>query len=603
MIDLVKIFRLVRPYGGWVVFNIFCNIMVALFTVVSIPALIPFLRLLFGLEAEVRRVETFSAADGLDYLVYQLSVLLETYGRDKVMLWMCLLLLVVFLMKNTFRYLSMFALAPMRNGVAHDLRSGMFAKLMGLQTAFFSEEKKGNLLARFSTDTTEVEWSILHVLEIFFRAPFILLGSLSYMLYVSPKLTLYVLILVLFVTLLISRISKALKERARLAQKESGQMLSLVEEGISGQKVFKAFRAENFVLMHFNRVSLRLRDMMNQILWRRDLASPLSEFFGVTVLIILLWLGARMVYHEGVDPAFFLTFLFAFYNVIDPAKQLANGIFSVRKGLASLHRIQEILESEIQVFDVPDARTITGFEREITFENVSFNYPGSDKPVLQHLSFSIKKGQKVALVGPSGAGKSTLLDLLPRFRDVTEGRILIDGQDIRSITLESLRSLFGLVTQDPFLFNDTIHKNIAFGLESTSEDEVRAAAQKAFAEEFIIQTENGYDTLVGDGGVKLSGGQKQRITIARAILRDPSIFLLDEATSALDTASEKKVQLALDSAMSNRTSVIIAHRLSTIQNADVILVLQEGKLVESGNHATLMAKGGAYADYIHMQTI
>lgn len=603
MIDLVKIFRLVRPYGGWVVFNIFCNIMVALFTVVSIPALIPFLRLLFGLEAEVRRVETFSAADGLDYLVYQLSVLLEIYGRDKVMLWMCLLLLVVFLMKNTFRYLSMFALAPMRNGVAHDLRSGMFAKLMGLQTAFFSEEKKGNLLARFSTDTTEVEWSILHVLEIFFRAPFILLGSLSYMLYVSPKLTLYVLILVLFVTLLISRISKALKERARLAQKESGQMLSLVEEGISGQKVFKAFRAENYVLMHFNRVSLRLRDMMNQILWRRDLASPLSEFFGVTVLIILLWLGARMVYHEGVDPAFFLTFLFAFYNVIDPAKQLANGIFSVRKGLASLHRIQEILESEIQVFDVPDARTITGFEREITFENVSFNYPGSDKPVLQHLSFSIKKGQKVALVGPSGAGKSTLLDLLPRFRDVTEGRILIDGQDIRSITLESLRSLFGLVTQDPFLFNDTIHKNIAFGLESTSEDEVRAAAQKAFAEEFIIQTENGYDTLVGDGGVKLSGGQKQRITIARAILRDPSIFLLDEATSALDTASEKKVQLALDSAMSNRTSVIIAHRLSTIQNADVILVLQEGKLVESGNHATLMAKGGAYADYIHMQTI
>jgi ABC-type multidrug transport system fused ATPase/permease subunit len=603
MIDLVKIFRLVRPYGGWVVFNIFCNIMVALFTVVSIPALIPFLRLLFGLEAEVRRVDTFSAADGLDYLVYQLSVLLEIYGRDKVMLWMCLLLLVVFLMKNTFRYLSMFALAPMRNGVAHDLRSGMFAKLMGLQTAFFSEEKKGNLLARFSTDTTEVEWSILHVLEIFFRAPFILLGSLSYMLYVSPKLTLYVLILVLFVTLLISRISKALKERARLAQKESGQMLSLVEEGISGQKVFKAFRAENFVLMHFNRVSLRLRDMMNQILWRRDLASPLSEFFGVTVLIILLWLGARMVYHEGVDPAFFLTFLFAFYNVIDPAKQLANGIFSVRKGLASLHRIQEILESEIQVFDVPDARTITGFEREITFENVSFNYPGSDKPVLQHLSFSIKKGQKIALVGPSGAGKSTLLDLLPRFRDVTEGRILIDGQDIRSITLESLRSLFGLVTQDPFLFNDTIHKNIAFGLESTSEDEVRAAAQKAFAEEFIIQTENGYDTLVGDGGVKLSGGQKQRITIARAILRDPAIFLLDEATSALDTASEKKVQLALDSAMSNRTSVIIAHRLSTIQNADVILVLQEGKLVESGNHATLMAKGGAYADYIHMQTI
>jgi subfamily B ATP-binding cassette protein MsbA len=343
--------------------------------------------------------------------------------------------------------------------------------------------------------------------------------------------------------------------------------------------------------------------MMNQILWRRDLASPLSEFFGVTVLIILLWLGARMVYHEGVDPAFFLTFLFAFYNVIDPAKQLANGIFSVRKGLASLHRIQEILETEVQVYDSPDAIEMDGFDQEILFENVSFSYPGSEKPVLQHLNFSVKKGQKVALVGPSGAGKSTLLDLLPRFRDVTEGRILIDGQDIRSIKLESLRSLFGLVTQDPFLFNDTIHKNITFGLESKLDDAVKTAAQQAFAEEFIAQTENGYHTIVGDGGVKLSGGQKQRITIARAILRDSAIFLLDEATSALDTASEKKVQMALDSAMSNRTSVIIAHRLSTIQNADVILVLQEGKLVESGNHSSLMAKGGAYADYIHMQTI
>lgn len=603
MKDVLKIFRLVRPYSGWVGFNIFCNIMVALFTVVSIPALIPFLRLLFGLEADIRKVDTFTASDALDYLMYQLSLLLEVHGRDKVMFWMCLLLLVVFLLKNIFRYLSMFALAPMRNGVAHDLRTGMFNKLMALHTAYFSEEKKGNLLSRFSTDTTEVEWSILHVLEIFFRAPFILMGSLGYMLYVSPKLTLYVLILVLCVTVLISRISRALKERAKAAQKESGQMLSLVEEGITGQKVFKAFKAESFVQGHFFRISARLRDMMNQILWRRDLASPMSEFFGVTVLVILLWLGARMVYHEGVDPAFFLTFLFAFYNVIDPSKQLANGIFSVRKGLASLHRIQEILEADIQVEDRPEAMEIDGFAHEITFEKVSFSYPGTDKKVLDNVSFTIKKGQKVALVGPSGAGKSTLLDLLPRFRDVTDGCIRIDGKDVRHIRLESLRSLFGLVTQDPFLFNDTIYKNIVFGAQDVPESEVKMAASQAFADEFIEQTDAGYETLVGDGGVKLSGGQKQRITIARAILRNPPVFLLDEATSALDTASEKKVQMALDSAMANRTSVIIAHRLSTIQNADLILVLQDGRLIESGNHTTLMDLGGAYSEYIKMQAL
>jgi ABC-type multidrug transport system fused ATPase/permease subunit len=603
MRDLLKIIRLILPYKKWIVLNIVSNILVALFTVFSIPALIPFLRLLFGLQAEVKQVEQFTMSNGLDYLMYKLSILLEAYGRDRVMLWMCLLLLVVFLFKNLFRYLSLAALAPMRNGVVRDLRVRLFKKLISLHSGYFSDEKKGNLMARFSSDTSEVEWSVLNVLEIFFRSPFILFGSLMYMIYVSPRLTIYVLILVVLVTFVISRISKLLKQKAADAQKGTGQMLAMVEEGISGQKVFKAYGAEQFINGAFERTNQGLYHLMNQILWRRDLASPLSEFFGVGVLVFLLWIGSRMVHHEGVDPAYFLTFLFAFYNVIDPAKQLANGIFNVRKGLAALERIEEVLETENQVKETDYPVVFEGFKREITFQNIYFTYPGSEAPVLKNINFTIKKGQKVAIVGPSGSGKSTLLDLLPRFREPSSGTIYIDGVDIRTLTLQRLRNQFGLVTQDPFLFNDTIQANISFGASGISEDAVLSAAEKANASEFILAADLGMDTIVGDGGMKLSGGQKQRISIARAILKNPPVFLLDEATSALDTASEKKVQEALDSALLNRTSLIIAHRLSTIQNADVILVLQDGEIVETGTHDSLMAARGVYCGYIEMQML
>jgi subfamily B ATP-binding cassette protein MsbA len=599
----MRIYRLIKPYKGWVALNVFSNIMVALFTVISIPALIPFLRLLFGMEEEVQVVTEFQFAHALDYLIYQLWLLIETYGRDQVMIWLCILLTVVFLMKNIFRYISQVALAPMRNAVVRDLRVKLFEKLIHLHTAYFSDEKKGNLIARFSTDTAEVEGSILNILEIFFRAPFILAGSLAYMLYVSPQLTLYVLLLVIIVTFIISRISIALKSQAAAAQAQAGWLLSLVEEGIGGQKVYKAYTAEKVVIRQFTAVSNRLRQMMNKILWRRDLASPLSEFFGVSVLVFLLWLGSRMVYYEGVDPAYFLTFLFAFYNVIDPAKQFANGVFNVRKGIAALDRIEDVLNTENQIKESPDAIEYKEFSTSIEFEQVHFAYPESDRPVLTNLSFSIPKGKKVALVGPSGSGKSTMLDLVQRFRDVQSGRITIDGIDIRTIKLQSLRQLFGLVTQDPFLFNDTIYNNIVFGNENVTKEAVIEAAKKAHAHDFIMETDLGYDSIVGDSGVKLSGGQKQRITIARAIIKDPPIFLLDEATSALDSASEKLVQKALDTAMKNRTSVIIAHRLSTIQNADLILVLKDGRIIESGTHTELMSQNSTYKEYIELQLI
>ncbi len=577
--------------------------MVACFTIISIPALIPFLRLLFGLESTDQTAPTgpLTSDNALDYMKYQLVVWMDMYGRETVVAWMCVFLVSVFFFKNLFRYLSLVVLAPVRNGIVRDVRQSLYRKILDLPVGFFSEEKKGNLLSRFSADATEMEWSILNVLESIFRSPFIILGSILYMLYVSPQLTVYVVLMAVIIAFLIGTVSRTLKKNSSAAQGQLGETLSIVEESISGQKVIKAFHAESYLFQKFQHSNNTFKKMLDRILWKRDAASPMSEFFGIVALAILLWLGSREVFNSGVDPAFFLTFLFAFFNVIDPAKQLSNGIFNIKKGIAAYDRIEEILQIDTQQQQTGTLHPAQPFEESIQFNDVSFTYPASDRSVINHLNLTIKKGEKIAVVGPSGAGKSTLLDLLPRFYDVNSGSIRIDGQDIRDLDMAYLRGLFGIVTQDPILFNDSIYNNIVFGQKNISTAQVEEAARMAYAHDFIMEAENGYQTIIGDRGVKLSGGQKQRITIARAILKNPPVFLLDEATSSLDTASERIVQAAIDKAMENRTAIIIAHRLSTIQHADRILVMHQGNIVEQGTHHELMQSNTEYSKLVQLQ--
>lgn len=603
MKDLFKILRLLGPYKRNVLLNALCNILVACFTIISIPALIPFLRLLFGLESVDQTLPTgpLSKDNALDYMKYQLVIWMDMYGKEKVVAWMCVFLVLVFFFKNLFRYLSLVVLAPVRNGIVRDVRQSLYRKILDLPVGFFSEEKKGNLLSRFSADATEMEWSILNVLESIFRSPFIILGSILYMLYVSPQLTVYVVLMAVVIAFLIGTVSRTLKKNSSAAQGQLGETLSIVEESISGQKVIKAFHAESYLFRKFEHSNNTFKRMLDRILWKRDAASPMSEFFGIVALAILLWLGSREVFNSGVDPAFFLTFLFAFFNVIDPAKQLSNAVFNIKKGIAAYDRIEEILSIDTQQQQTGTLHPAQAFEHSIRFNDVSFTYPVSDRSVINNLNLTIHKGEKIAVVGPSGAGKSTLLDLLPRFYDVISGSILIDDKDIRDLDMGYLRGLFGIVTQDPILFNDSIYNNIVFGQKNISPAQVEEAARMAYAHDFIMEAENGYETIIGDRGVKLSGGQKQRITIARAILKNPPVFLLDEATSSLDTASERIVQAAIDKAMENRTAIIIAHRLSTIQHADRILVMHQGKIVEQGTHQELMQSNTEYSKLVQLQ--
>ncbi len=605
MLDFKRIFLLIRPYKGWFALNVLFNLLVAIFTVFSIPALIPFFKMLFGMDDDVpvKPSGGWSSDNALEMIRYELFDLIQIYGHQQVMTWLCFFLLFIFFFKNLFRYLSMVALAPITNGVVRDIREKLMRKILALPVGYFSEEKKGNLLSRYSADAGEVQHSVLSVLEALFRSPIVIIGSLSYMIYVSPTLTLYVIVLVAILAVVVGRIASKLKAQSKSAQNQLGEILSLVEEAISGQKVVKAFGAEDYVKNTFVRENNEFKNKLVRIAWRKDSASPISEFLGVSVLTVLLWMGSRAVFQDGVDPSFFLTFLFAFYNVIDPAKQFSNAVFNVKKGMAALDRIDDVLQMDLSIHEPDNPVVLKGFSSRISFENVSFVYPNNEVNVLQNINLDIENGQKVAIVGHSGSGKSTLVDLIPRFYDVSQGQITIDGTPIKSVSLSSLRALFGIVTQDPILFNDSIYNNIVFGMQGVDNDMVISAARMAYAHDFITEMEYGYDTIIGDRGVKLSGGQRQRITIARALLKNPPIFILDEATSALDTASEKYVQAAIDKAMENRTAVIIAHRLSTVREVDKIVVLDNGRIIESGTHDDLMSQKGAYFNLANSQQL
>ncbi len=604
MNSLRDMFSYIMPYKGRVALNVVCNVLMVIFSVFSITLFIPFLNIILD-QAELVTVKPeisyFDLATIVDSFEFYFSQIIIEKGKQKALGFVLGALLASYFMRNVFRYLSLFFITPARNGVVRDIRQKMFEKTMVLPIGFFNERKRGDIISRVSNDVHELQWSILHMVEVVIREPLMIVGSLAVMLFISAKLTLFVILLLVVSSILIGAIGRALKRKSSEAQSKLGTLMSLFEQGLSGLKVIKAFNAQEYQTDKFLKVNNDYKDVLTRLLWRRDISSPLSEFLGIGIFAILIFYGFELIQQGALVPATFIAFIMAFWNVTEPAKKLSNAYYNIRKGMAAVERVNDIIHQENTIIDKPNAKSIDAFQEGIFFENVSFAYTEEGDTVLKNIDLEIPKGKVIALVGPSGGGKSTLVDLISRFHDVSSGAIKLDGVDIRDLQLKDLRNQFGLVTQEPILFNDTIYNNITFGYENVSEEQVIKAAKIANAHQFIVESENGYQTNIGDSGTKLSGGQRQRLTIARAILRDPPILILDEATSALDSKSEKLVQQSIRQVMENRTAIIIAHRLSTIQHADEIVVLKEGEIIEKGSHETLMENAGDYQKLVKMQ--
>ncbi len=601
-----KILRYARPYRRYGFLNIGFNILYALFSALSFAALIPMLDVLFQQTEPITQKPVYQGIGQLEayikgMLYYQVNAVA---GEDKMqaLLLVIGLVLVLFLLKNIFNYLAMYFITFLRNGVLKDLRNAIYDQIVTLPVSYYSEKKKGDVIARITSDVLEIQHSFLSILELIIREPLTILFTIAVMFFISVKLTLFVFIFIPIAGFVISRIGKSLKRKSDRVQAEQGAFLSIVEETLGGLRVIKAFNAESRFMKHFRASTERFFHFSNSLLNRQNLASPTGEFLGILVIGVLLWFGGRMVLVEkSLDASSFIAYMGLAYNILTPAKAISKASYGVRKGNAAAERVLQVLESENPVKDPADGRTKDRFTEALKLEGVTFGY--GDGPVLKDFTLSVPKGHTVALVGQSGSGKSTIANLVIRFYDVQGGRITLDGVDVRDITKASLRNLMGLVTQDSILFNDTVRNNIMIGNEAASPEEVEAAARVANAHDFITRLPDGYDTNIGDSGNKLSGGQKQRLSIARAVLKNPPIMILDEATSALDTESERLVQDALEKMMRNRTSLVIAHRLSTIQNADTIVVMQHGRIAEQGNHQELMRRNGAYRKLVEMQQL
>lgn len=603
-----KILKFIKPYSGYAWLNILFNILYAVFNVLSVLAFIPVLGILFGKEETVTEKPVFKGIKGIynyvqDSLNYYVSNMMETGGVEKALLFICVISFTMFFFKNLFRYLALYALAFLRNGVVKDMRDSMYHKIVDLPLSFFSEKKKGDIIARMTSDVQVVENSFLQSLEAIVREPLTIAFTLISMFAISIKLTLFAFILLPVSGIIISSVGKKLKAKSLLAQQETGHFLSYIEETLGGLKVIKSYTAEDEMERNFETSTSRFEKIMNSVMHRNNLAPPMSEFLGATTILIILWFGGRIVLtgDDEMKPQEFLGFIGLFYLILNPAKAISKALFSIQKGNASAERIMSILETENDIIDKPDAIEIKSFEKSIELKNIAFKY--KDDYVLNNFSLSIPKGKTIALVGQSGSGKSTIANLVPRFYDVNQGDISIDDISIKDLKKESLRDIIGLVTQESILFHDTIRNNITLGMENATDEEIIEAAKIANAHEFIKDLPQGYDTNIGDRGGSLSGGQRQRLSIARAVLKNPPIMILDEATSALDTESELLVQQAIEKMMKNRTSIVIAHRLSTIQKADVIVVLQKGKIVEMGAHEALINKKGTYHKLVHMQSL
>lgn len=603
MKSLYPVFRYLRGHGKAIFLYFLFNLISILFSLVSLTMLIPFLSLIFEKTRPVlmKPAFHFSAASLIQTFNYYNSRIISEHGRPYALGFICIVIILAILLKNFFLYLATYINTPVRNAVISDMRRDLFDKVLRLPIGYFSEERKGDLISRMTNDLQEVEFSIMSFLEIFLREPFTILVYLFALIKLSPELTLFLLVLLPLAGFVIGRISKSLKKVSNAGQEKLGTILSLIDETVSGIRIVKAFTAEEVQQHKFREQNDALFRIKNRIYRRRDLASPLSEFLGILVLSIVLFFGGRLALMNPplVKADVFITFIAIFSQIINPLKSFSSASYNIQKGKASAERIEKILQAPEWIQELPDALPLKDFQNSIEFQDVDFGY--GDTLALRKINLRIEKGKMIALVGSSGAGKSTLVDLIPRFHDVTGGEILLDGVNIRNYRIRDLRELMGIVTQEPILFNDSIAANIALGEPGADPAAIRAAARVANADQFISQKDQGYQTNIGDRGVKLSGGEKQRLTIARAVLKNPPILILDEATSSLDTESERLVQEALYNLMENRTSIVIAHRLSTIQHADEINVLSNGMIVERGKHHELMALNGVYRRLVDMQ--
>lgn len=600
-----KIFGFAKPYKKYMALNVFFNILYAFFNAFSFLVLMPMLEVLFGENRVVETKPSFnSAMDFKRFVSDRMNYEVTRFSNDdpeRALLLVISLILVTFFLKNIFNYAALFFITFLRNGILKDIRIALYNKVTNMSMSHFTEKRKGDLMSRVSNDVTEIQYSFLSIIELLIREPLTIFFALIMMFSISVKLTLFVLIFVPFAGILISRIGKTLQPKSNKVQIEVGEVLAKIEETISGLNIIKAFRAESNFQEKFKQTNQRLFKLSNSLINRMNLSSPLSEFMGIGVFAVLLWYGGSLVLVEKqMNAAAFITFLGLAYGVLTPAKGISKALYNIKKGNAAAARVLEVLETENPIKNPKNPVDFGKFNKNITFKDVSFSY--ENEIVIDTLNLTIKKGTSVALVGPSGGGKSTIANLVPRFYDVTKGRIQIDGNDIRDISKDDLRELMGIVTQDSILFNDSIRNNLRIAKPDATDEEMRKATQIANALSFIEALPNGFDTVIGDQGNKLSGGQKQRLSISRAVLKDPAVLILDEATSALDTESERLVQDALIQMMKNRTSLVIAHRLSTIQNADLIIVLQNGKIVEKGKHEELIAKKGVYKKLIELQS-
>ena len=606
MRDAFKLFkRFLPPYKAYVSLGILSNIFAAVFSIFSYIALIPLLKILFQLDtkayeyvdADISLIPFRIPRDAIMNNLYAwLGKSIEINGPIRVLLFVALLGIAMIFFKSVFTYMASFFMVKIRNHVVKDIRNNIVGKIISLPIGFFTEEKKGDIIARTTGDVTEIEVSIVSSFDALIKNPIIILITLFSMIFVSWQLTIFIFIMLPFAGAIIGFIGKTLRKRSFQGQNKMGEILSTVEETLGGLRIIKGFNAEKKIQRKQKVQNEEYRSIMDKLMLRYFLASPMSEFLGVLVVMSVMWYGGRLILTETgenlLQPEEFLVYLGLFYNIINPTKAFSTGFYNVQKGLAAVDRIDRILNTKSNIIIKENPLPINKFEDKIEYKNVWFKY--NEEYVLRDISITIQKGQTVALVGPSGSGKSTLADLLPRFYDVTKGNLLVDGNEVSDLDIKALRNLMGIVNQEPILFNDTIFNNIIFGVDQAGTEEVEMAAKIANAHEFIMETENGYQTNIGDRGTRLSGGQKQRISIARAVLKNPPIMILDEATSALDTESEKLVQQAINNLMKKRTSIVIAHRLSTIRNANNIYVLKQGKIVEQGNYKELLAKNGEF---------
>lgn len=599
MKNFLRIFKYIHIPKDKLALYIIFTLLATVFSLLSVGMISPFLNLIFN--ADNAQVSLESNSIGILKKYFQ--EVIDKHGKLFGLALVCIIIVITTLFKNIFLYLSYYISTPVRNNILSDFRIRLYDKILRLPVSFFTEQKKGDILSRMIGDIGEIQASIVTALEGLIKDPLTILSFLIYMVYLSPKLSLFLLVLLPLTGLLIGRISKKLKRQSSQWGEANGENLSQVEETLGGLKIIKIFVAENKMLEKFKQSNQRVFSILNSMNLRRDLSSPLTEVLGVLVLCIILYAGGRLVFTTSKDLASgdLMPFILSFAMMINPAKTLSTSFSNIQKGLGAVERIEEILDAPIGIEDPLHPIIMNGFNSSIVFDKVNFFY--DDKAILKNICLTVEKGKTVALVGSSGAGKSTLVDLVPRFHDVSNGTILIDGNNIKDYSIESLRKQMSFVTQEPILFNDTIANNIALGNSNATEEEIIHAATIANAHSFIIQKDKGYQTNIGDRGMKLSGGERQRLTIARAVLQNPPILILDEATSSLDTESERLVQDAINNLMKERTSLVIAHRLSTIRNADEIVVMQKGEIIERGSHETLIAQNGFYKKLVDMQEI